>query len=333
MRVPFRRSLSHYNFMSLPCLLAALSFAALTGQAQTKQLPENLPMPEYATKEKKPAVLPENLANGKDLYCTGYITDHQLSTNWKIIGGEEENRLAHFGQSDVVYISVKDAHVDEIYAIARPMGEIKNQHTPQKKTERLGQYIRELGVLRVIAVQGDIATARIIFSCSDIQMGDLLVPFETRTSPKTDMQRPLPRYQTTSGQKPGRIIYQREQKEMLAPRDVVYIDLGADAGVKSGDKFTIFRPNPTNLDLVKFRDDDVVIRQSGGYQSDHYKGGILSNDHPLENRQRVKDTRPAIPQKILGELVIIAVQGKTASAVITRVVQEVHTGDYIEALQ
>jgi hypothetical protein len=40
--------------------------------------------------------------------------------------------------------------------------------------------------------------------------------------------------------------------------------------------------------------------------------------------------RPSMPRKIVGEVVIISVEQRTAAAVITRYAQEIHTGDFVE---
>ena len=37
-----------------------------------------------------------------------------------------------------------------------------------------------------------------------------------------------------------------------------------------------------------------------------------------------------MPRKIVGEMVVIDVQARTATAIITRVVAEAHTGDWVE---
>jgi hypothetical protein len=37
-----------------------------------------------------------------------------------------------------------------------------------------------------------------------------------------------------------------------------------------------------------------------------------------------------MPRKIVGEMVVLNVQARTATAVITRVAQEIHTGDFVE---
>jgi hypothetical protein len=44
----------------------------------------------------------------------------------------------------------------------------------------------------------------------------------------------------------------------------------------------------------------------------------------------VKRRRPPMPRKIVGEIVLLNVQARTATAVITRVAQEIHTGDFVE---
>ena len=53
------------------------------------------------------------------------------------------------------------------------------------------------------------------------------------------------------------------------------------------------------------------------------------NDKPITSRE-VKQSRPLMPRKIVGEMVIIDVQTRTATAIITRVAGEVHTGDWVE---
>ena len=88
--------------------------------------------------------------------------------------------------------------------------------------------------------------------------------------------------------------------------------------------------------------------RTAGFQSDRYRGGGFSNQgmrakdssrfaeadgrynhNPLTTRE-IKKHRPLMPRKIVGEMVIIDVQTRTATAIITRTVGEVHTGDWVE---
>ena len=333
MREKTYRLFSPQNFFAIAAL-TMMSFSSISF-AQSPPLPDNLPLPETAKEPARPGIATPHVATGDDLYCAGYIRATQPFAPAKIIGGEEENRVSQFGQGDVVYINVgrsQNIRPDMLFSITRPAGKFRS---PYKRSggKNLGFYVRELGVLRVMEVQGQTATARIIVSCKDVQLGDLLVAFQERRAPETDINEPIPRYQPTSGQQPGRIVLQREQREHIGARDVVYIDLGRENGVKAGDKFTIFRNRPDDANIFNFNDDDIVLRQSEGFESDKFKGGKFSNGHPHEARQRVKNTRGYIPPKIVGELVVIAVEGKSATAIVTRTTQEVHTGDRVEALR
>jgi hypothetical protein len=321
------------TFLLAGIILIQNQVAAQT--AGTRTLPDNLRIMHNNGNVESRALVPADIARGNDLYCAGFINSTTSPNYFQIVGAELENTRKHFAQGDVVYLNAGSKQSIEegmLFSVARPRGNFRSQHG-KSKNDLLGVYTSELGVLKVISVQEESSAAKIIFSCDEMQLGDQLRAFEERQSPKTDISMPLPRYKPTSGEKEGRIVYQRHQRELLSPRDVVYIDLGSEKGVKKGDKFTIFRKYPDNANPVRYNDDDIVLRGSEGYQSNTYKGGKFSNDHPYEARQKVKNNRKEIPRTIIGELVVISVQGKSATAVITRTTQEVHTGDPIEALQ
>jgi len=139
----------------------------------------------------------------------------------------------------------------------------------------------------------------------------------------------------------------KDNREMLTANDVVYIDLGGEDNVKNGDYLTIFRPLGTG-NITSADNEEQARNRSGGFQSDRFKGGGFSNQaqrakdrneffeaegryryRPMTTRH-VKRDRPLMPRKIVGEMVLIDVQGRTATAIITRVVGEVHTGDWVE---
>ncbi|HZS10219.1 MAG TPA: hypothetical protein VFD58_35655 [Blastocatellia bacterium] len=327
------------NKAFVPALLLTVSigisqtqtFAQALGQ---RELPSNLNITENKGNSETKALMPPKAAIGDDLYCAGFINSVPTPNYLQIVGAEHENIRAHFAQGDIVYLNAGRAQsVEEglLYSIVRPHGDFRSPFAHTSGQRNLGVFTSELGVLRVISVQENTSVAKIIFSCADIQFGDQLRGFEERRAPTTDWLKPLPRYQPTSGNKPGRIVLQRSQKEVLAARDVVYIDLGKENGVSVGDKFTIFRYFPDDSNPVRYNDDDIQQRRSGGFESDTYRGGTYSNDHPREGRQKVKNARKQIPRTIIGELVVISIQPKSATAVITRTTQEVHTGDHIEA--
>ena len=323
-----------FTFISLVLSLSVF-FSAASAQTPglgTRRLPENLPVSELA-KEPAAPLAPPKVATGNDLYCAGFINAAPTPNKFQIVGAEQENIRYHFSQGDVVYLNAGRAQGVEsnmLFTVVRPLGGFHSPFVHTSGQRDLGVFTRELGVLRVFAVQETTSTARIVFSCDEMQLGDLLRAYEERRSPASDVSRPIPRYEPPSGKQAGRIVLQRDHKEVLSPRDVVYIDLGQKSGVKVGDHLTIFRLAPDDANPVRFNDDDIVQRRSGGYQSDTFKGGTFSNDHPRKARQAVKNDRPQLPHKVVGELVVISVQGKSATAVVTRTTEEAHTGDWVE---
>ena len=132
----------------------------------------------------------------------------------------------------------------------------------------------------------------------------------------------------------------RDGREMVSRDQIVFIDLGNEDGVKAGDYLTVFRPENHGT-LVEYGDENAANARRG-YQSNEFRGGEHSNQ-----TQRVKDVdgsqygetvktpeikrrRPEVPRKVVGEIVILHVEGRTATAVVTRVAQEIHTGDSVE---
>jgi hypothetical protein len=178
-------------------------------------------------------------------------------------------------------------------------------------------------------------------------LGDMLTPIPERESPVQKPEESLDRYGDPSGKQTGRLMMAKDAREMLTRHDIVYIDLGSEDKINAGDYLTIFRPlgagNVTRID-----NEEIARKRSGGFQSDRYRGGGFSNQasrakdstategsdghfdrNPITSRE-VKRLRPSMPRKVVGELVVIDVQTRTATAIITRIAGEVHTGDWVE---
>jgi hypothetical protein len=126
---------------------------------------------------------------------------------------------------------------------------------------------------------------------------------------------------------------------MLSREQIVYIDLGAEDNVQVGNYLTIFRPLGKG-NLFESDEPESVSARDEGFQSNEYRGGKFSNQAARkrgnEARGKVvtteaaKEDRPKDLRKVVGELVILSVREKTATAVIVRTAQEIHTGDWVE---
>jgi hypothetical protein len=284
-----------------------------------------------------------NVTSSTSLYCGGFIQYAPAPNGLQIVGGEQEQEQRTYSSGDYVYInagSQDGVREGQEYMVIRPRGQFKSKLS--KKKGWLGVYTQEVGGLRVLRVKEKVSVALVTSSCDNLLLGDLLRAMPQRVSPLQRAEGELDRFADPSGKQNGRIVMSRDTREMLSRDQVVFIDLGSEDNVRPGDYLTIYRPLGKG-NITRFRDEEVTPTANGGFESDRFKGGKFSN-----KAQRVKDpngtgiygpmittpkiwrNRPQMPRKIVGEMVILSVQQRTASAVITRVAQEVHTGDFVE---
>ena len=272
------------------------------------------------------------VARRADVYCTGFISELPPRVEMQVIGGEKENQKDLFSQGDVVYLNKgRDAGVQSgaVYYIMRPVGKFTHPFT--KKS--MGYYVRELGMLRVIEVQDKTATAQITVSCDTITFGDPVKLYEEIASPEKGSWQPLPRYSEGSNGARGQLIMAPFQHEYLAANEIVFIDLGYRQGIRPGDHFTIYRTVGKTEGPTQYKDDNVSTNMNKEYGSKRYRGGEYSLEGTYQTHEEVLDTRPRVPRKVVGELVVVKVDNSTAVAKITRTTAEVNIGDLIERVQ
>jgi hypothetical protein len=272
---------------------------------------------------------PDQVARRSDIYCTGFIAEAAPREDLQVIGAETENIKATFAQGDVVFLNHgRGAGVQPgaVYYVIRPIGEVKHPFTKK----RLGYYVRELGLLRVIEVQEQTSTAEITVSCDTIEFGDLLRPYQEYVGPGPRDARPLPRYSEGSGGTKGQIVMSPGYHENLSANRLVFLDLGNDDSVHAGDYFTIYREIGAREGVTNLPEDNVVNRRSDGYESERYRGGDVSVQATGVLRKDVLRQRPPIPRKVLGELIVIKVEKNSSVAMITRTTAEINIGDWVE---
>lgn len=325
------------NFKALMLSLALLQAFAIATKGQERA---QLIVP---TKNQE-----QRIADKSRLYCAGYIRHQTLPHMPEIVGALEEQEQRRFADGDVVYInagSQQGIKEGQNFQIIRPRGDVKGVH--KHKSGFLGTYIQEVGQLQVFKVRENTSAAQITFTCDTALLGDLLTPVPDRESPLRRTYANLDIYAAPSGKQTGRLMMAKDNREMVASNDVVYIDLGSEDQVKTGDYLTIYRPLGTG-NITRVDNEEMARNRATGFQSDRFRGGGIGNQanrakdetafvHP-EGRYRyrpittreVKRHRPLMPRKIVGEMVVIDVQTRTATAIITRAAGEVHTGDWVE---
>lgn len=282
---------------------------------------------------------PMAVAGANNLYCAGYVQTASVNVDNKIVGAENEQDQFIYSQGQNLYVSMganKGVQVGDVFTVVRPRGSVKTRWTSK---DYLGFFVQEVGALEVIRVKNDVSVVRVKNACEMIQLGDLIQPVQQRVSPMFANRPALDLFGDPSGKAMGRIFMARDNQEMLGREQIVYVDLGADNNAQVGDYLTVFRPLGKG-NLYGKDHDEIISSRDVGYESNVYGGGRYSNQAPrvsgeTSNGQvvRIVDTvkdRPAQLRKVVGEAVILNVRERTATAIITRTRQEIHTGDMVE---
>ena len=279
------------------------------------------------------------VAMQNNLYCAGYVQSSEINTRREVVGAEDEKDKHVFSQGDALYVNAgagSGVQVGDMYSVIRPRGKVK---TDWSRKDNLGIFVQEVGMVEIIRVMGEVSVARVKTSCSVILMGDLLTPIPQRVSPMFQKRPPLDVFKAASGKASGRIFMSRDSAELLGREQIVYIDLGREDNVQIGDYATIYRPLGTGNIYSKVLKETVDARKPE-FESDRYEGGWFSNQTARKKgsnasgkvvtTEDAKSRRPDSLRRVVGELIILNVLEKTATAMIVRNASEIHTGDYVE---
>ena len=327
-------------------VLLLCAFALLTASAQTRrggQTRTPAPSQQPPATIVPPTVVeaPAVSARESEVACGGFITMASPGGALEIVGAATERERRVFGQGDLIYLSGGTQHglsAGQEFSVVRPRGRFRSRFS--RKDGPLGVYTQEVGRVRVVRVRDRVSVAEVVRSCDSLLLGDLLRPAARRTVPAARTGVSLDRFADPTGKQTGRIVLARDGRELLSRDQVVFIDLGAEDNLKTGDYLTVFRPLRHGT-LVEYGD-ELAQNTRRGFESDEFRGGKFSNQAqrlkdvdggaggPTVKTPDIKRRRPAVPRQVVGELVVLHVEGRTATAVITRVIQEVHTGDHVE---
>lgn len=280
-----------------------------------------------------------SVAERNNVYCAGYIQTAPINTNFELVGAKDENEQFLYSQNQFVYVnqgSGNGVKVGDTFSVVRPRGQVKTKFSEKGK---LGHFVQEVGSVEIIRVRSNVSVAKVKNSCDNFLMGDLLQPMETRSVPVSKARPALDHFAESNGKTVGRIIFGRENREVFGRDQIVYIDLGAEDSVKIGDYLTIFRPLGKG-GILNLYDEETVNPQDSDYGSETFQGSPYSSmsqrkagetaEGKVVTTKNAKTRRPTGLRKVVGDMIILNVKEKTATALILRNAQEIHNGDFVE---
>jgi hypothetical protein len=176
-----------------------------------------------------------------DVYCSGYLGEVGEVFPGMVVSAEKEKNQTFFMLGDVVYIDIGERDgltAGMEFTIVRPRNAVNKWGSV---TDVVGRVYQTPGRLRVICAQDRSAIAEISYSCTDVQIGDYIVPFEPVPVPLVRRTQVMTMCDTPNGKSIGHIVETRLGETPVATDSVVYLDLGEADGLNPGDFLTVYR--------------------------------------------------------------------------------------------
>jgi hypothetical protein len=249
--------------------------------------------------------------------CSGFISQQRVPEELWIVSGEQSNYKVTFANNDLVYINRgqdKGVRVGDRFSVVRPdwdSTDVPWFKWQAKLLKAMGQLYRDAGQIQVVNVQPKVSVAQVIFSCGYMQRGDILLPYEERPAPPIKDPAAFDHSAPASGKPVAMVVAGKDYGQVFGKLSAVYVNLGANQGVRVGDYFRIFRYQGSMAEMVP---------QNKGYQYSMYGFGSSHARYEWND----------LPREVIGEGVVINVNRNSSTMVITVSSIEVYAGDYVE---
>jgi hypothetical protein len=258
------------------------------------------------------------VANPGEMACTGSVQRMKVAENVYVAGVEDEGTMTLAAAGQILYLNgpgVPSLKVGEVQRVVRPEGRI---HDPLTPLAVRGVYYKDMGTIRIEAINQDSATARVLMSCqSGMLKGDVVIantprpPVEFNGALSTRLT-PVPRGLVS------KIILGKDDARELAAGQFCFIPVGKADGVKAGDQFIVFRPNP------KFHSADMAAKgTAAGATYSPMPSGIFGDKMESLLGDRT------LPPKVIGDIVIVDAGEKMSTGKIVNSMIEIHLGDLV----
>jgi hypothetical protein len=263
-----------------------------------------------------------------DMYCAGFISKQTLPDANYVAGGLQTPSTTKFTRGDMIYLhgSGFTAGAEfEILRALRDMDEYEMFPGQSKLLKQTGQPYEEVARVKIIDTRSRTAIGQIEFACDGVNPGDTVIPFAEKQMVNFHSPIHFDRFLPPSSKVSGRIVMAKDFDSQLGTGNKVYLNVGANQGVKIGDYFRAVRSYDEDLkdpvDSLSFK---AAIAEDTQKKTPSVDPKFLTKTNgPVIH---VRD----LPRRSVGEIVIIGVTNSTATGMIVFAVEDVHAGDGVE---
>jgi len=262
-----------------------------------------------------------------DLYCSGFVRRAPVSRDLKVIGKFQETGSVFAVDSEYIYLSQGSEDgitAGRSYQVIRPTTKVTNPRGRTQDDQNLGMHYLELAQVTVVLAQPDYSLGRVMRNCGDpVEVGDILIPFQRIDLPPLPQRRPFNPLMKATADVKGEVVIAKTallnfgsvmkgsgsipgvraghlesiSRGIGHEGAIVYVDVGEGQGARPGDLFIVYRNLGVNSPLYPL---------------------------PVEAR-KLRGVREAI-----GELVILKVGERAATAFVTYASDGISLGDAVE---
>lgn len=258
------------------------------------------------------------------LNCSGIVTSEAVPHDTYVITGEESSHFMTFNEGQFVDInkgSNQGAKVGDEFFVVRPVEDsIKIDWTKWQTAilHKMGTVWEDEGRIRILVARPDVSIAQVEHACQYVQRGDIVLPFAERPSPPLKSEEKFDRFAPPNGKPLAMVITAKAFQQQVGRNDVIYVNLGANQGVKVGDYFRLFRYEGTQHETA--------------YQPPRYAFDVEGSLGPTYGfgESPTKWNWSNVPRENLGEGIVLRVGPNSSTVLITFSLIEIFPGDYVE---
>jgi hypothetical protein len=308
-------------------LLCLAMTVAATGQQADSTAAEAAPQGTLITTGSFPVERVQT-PTAADLYCGGFVSKDLVPNANFLAGGLESPNTTKFARNDLVFLAGSGYQTGQQYEIVRELKDpnryelFAGQHSMLRA---MGQPYSELGRVRIVDIRGKMAVGHVEFSCEPMVPGDFAIPFAEKPAVAFHAPQHFDRFMPSNGKASGRIVLAKDFDLLLGTGAKIYMNVGANQGVKVGDYLRAVRTYEADLrDPV----DSLSFKASTTEDTQNIPPSI-------EGHMFTKTKGPSIhvadmPRRAMGEIVVINVTPTTATGMVVFALEDVHVGDQVE---
>jgi hypothetical protein len=263
-----------------------------------------------------------------DLYCAGFISKETLPDANYVAGGLQTPTTTKFTRGDLIYLSGTGYSAGAEYEIVRALRDANEYEMfpgQKKLLKETGQPYEEVGRIKIVDTRNRTAIAQIEYACDGVNPGDTAIPFAEKQAVSFHTPIRFDRFLPAASRLSGRIVMGKDFDSQLGTGHKLYLNIGANQGVKIGDFFRAVRSYDADLndpvDSLSFK---AAIAEDTQAKTPSVDPAMFTKGNgPVIH---VRD----LPRRSVGEIVIISVTNTTATGMVVFSLEDMHAGDNVE---